>query len=457
MPDTALPEDEGASELALSIAWHAGLTREIVTISGERLTIVFPGHWTHGLGPDFRDAMIELEGGRLVTGSVELHHRASDWVRHGHHTDPAYADVVVHVVTVADTPETRRTDGVVVPIAVLRVSESELRAVQARDPSIWTRFGGDVCADRLSRDQPDRVRSLLWELGDARLGQRVTRFESELSVTTPMEVLVLALFDAFGYARNRTQMGHLADRVPWGDLLSRLHMLDQNDRIERATAILLGVGGWLPISPAHASLGGLSPADVQTIESIWHVEHPSWAHAVLPADIWETARVRPANHPFARLLTLAALLGAHGDDLLPLLMDGIRAGMDPVRILQEHSAPRGVNPLGEDRSTAIVASILLPFAVAYAMCTGDHELEDMAMGAWSSLRAAPASRAVRRARNQVSGDVRIRGLRERGNQGLLYLDRQYCGPRRCYECPIARAVVADDLASRELHPVPDRS
>jgi hypothetical protein len=111
MADIAIHEDDRVSELALSIAWHAGLTRDLIAVDGSRLSVVFPGHWTHGHGPDFRNAMIEGDGGRLLTGSVELHHRASDWERHGHHTDPAYNDVVLHIVTTADLAETGRLDG----------------------------------------------------------------------------------------------------------------------------------------------------------------------------------------------------------------------------------------------------------------------------------------------------------------------------------------------------------
>ncbi|HEV2127194.1 MAG TPA: DUF2851 family protein [Thermomicrobiales bacterium] len=142
MHDYAFRDAQRVSKLALSIAWHAGLTREVVTTAGERLAIIFPGHWTHGHGPDFRNAMLEGDDGRLLIGAAELHHRATDWTRRGHHTDPAYNDVVLHVVTEPDTSETRRLDGALVPMAVLHIPETQLRAVEKRRPEIWDRFGG---------------------------------------------------------------------------------------------------------------------------------------------------------------------------------------------------------------------------------------------------------------------------------------------------------------------------
>lgn len=450
MVHAAIQEDGRASELALSIAWHAGLTREVISSTGERLVVVFPGHWTHGHGPDFRNAMLERENGSLMTGSVELHHRASDWRRHEHHTDPAYDDVVLHVVTIDDVAETRRHDGTRIPMAILRIPDEQLRDVQLRDRSIWSQFGGEVCAPRLAAEQPARIRTLLWQLGDTRFEQRVIRFESELAVDPPADVLVPALFDAFGYARNREQMRELASRVRWRDLEPRLHHHDRRDRAQRILAILLGVGGWMPIAPAHALLGHLDPESVRTLEALWQAEACHWQSDLLPPATWNLARVRPANHPFARIATLAGILGSHGGDLLPELANAIRENVDPVVHLQglcDHSAP----PLGRERAIAIVASVVLPFLTAYARSSGDEWLEDAAIRAWAELPASSLSQPARRARQQVAGDERVGGLRQRGHQGLLYLDRHFCGPRRCYECPIARAVVADDL-SRQSAP-----
>jgi hypothetical protein len=445
MSSPAINDDDRVGELALSIAWHAGLTREVVTIDGQVLRIVFPGHWTHGHGPDFRDAMVECPDGSLSTGSVELHHRASDWVRHGHHVDPAYNDVILHIVTTADTVETRTLAGAAVPTAILRVPEEQLRAVQLRNPSVWARFGGSVCAANLVAEQPGRVAALLVGLGDTRFDQRVARFESELALVAPSDVLVPALFDAFGYSRNRDQMRLLAERTPWSSVSPTLHRLDRDSRISRVTAILLGVGGWLPLSPAHASLAGLHPDRVRLLEDLWNEQVPTWQHATMRPTIWDTARVRPANHPVTRIVTLATLLGLRGPELLPVLLDGIRDGTpteEQVTALAQHP---GTPALGKDRAIAIAASVVLPFATAYARSAGDDGLEDAALRAWNALPAGATSQAARRARQQVAGDARIPRLRERGNQGLLYLDRTYCGPRRCYECPIARAVVADEL------------
>ncbi|MYD53083.1 MAG: DUF2851 family protein [Chloroflexi bacterium] len=60
--------------------------------------VISPGRWNRGPGPDFRDAQILDASGRARRGNVELHLEASAWIQHGHADDPAYQDILLHVV-----------------------------------------------------------------------------------------------------------------------------------------------------------------------------------------------------------------------------------------------------------------------------------------------------------------------------------------------------------------------
>ena len=95
----AEPPSDG--ELALQRRWAEGrwpspwLRPEL---GGPPLRVHFAGRWNRGPGPDFRGAILLDAQGRARRGDVELHRRPAGWRSHGHHLDPAYDRVLLHVV-----------------------------------------------------------------------------------------------------------------------------------------------------------------------------------------------------------------------------------------------------------------------------------------------------------------------------------------------------------------------
>ena len=65
---------------------------------GEWIRVITPGRWNRGPGPDFRDAQILDGAGRARRGDVELHIEPGAWLQHGHAEDPAYRDLLLHIV-----------------------------------------------------------------------------------------------------------------------------------------------------------------------------------------------------------------------------------------------------------------------------------------------------------------------------------------------------------------------
>jgi len=84
-----------------------------ITSNNENLHIINQGNHNLNSGPDFFNAQIELDN-QLWVGNVEIHIKSSDWYIHGHETDPAYDNVILHVVWEHDT-EIYRKDGSVIP------------------------------------------------------------------------------------------------------------------------------------------------------------------------------------------------------------------------------------------------------------------------------------------------------------------------------------------------------
>jgi len=424
----------------MSAAWHAGATRSVTSADGQEITIVFPGHWTHGFGPDFADAMLDFRQDGFRTGAVEIHTKASDWIAHGHHLDERYNDVILHIVSINDMAETRRADGKIVPVAILTVTDDILFAIDRHLPDIWSDLGGDVCAAELSRTEAGRIRTALQRLGDVRLHEKVTAIEGLLADTRPDDLFIELLFEGFGYSENRGPMRQLATTVLRFGIPERYAAVIDSPPPD-LVGVLLGIGGFLPFSPTEAHMGGILPEDQYRIERAWQASPAAFAEDIIPATAWHMGRVRPANHPVARIMQAATLLVRTGGSPLPAMLETLRAGASPVERLREWTIRPGHPGIGAGRATAMTASIVIPFALAWAAQHDDPDLEDASIRAWHGLKLVEWTRPGKRAMRQVSGGPSIRGLGERGHQGLLHLDRALCTPRRCYECPIAAEVV----------------
>lgn len=431
-------------ELAMSAAWNGALVREVATTDGRTAHIVYHGNWSQGWGPDFKEAMIDFGDGKLISGDIELHHRASDWINHGHNLDANYNHVILHVVSVNDLPETRCINGRCVPVAVLELPDEALFAIDQRLPKLWDEIGGSVCAGALSQRDPDLIRQTIHSLGDERLRAKATSTEAEILEFGAEAVFIRELFSAFGYSANKAPMAHLGQLILRYGILNNPQLAEQDGPSPWLAGVLLGMGGFLPLSPPDAHAAGILPEDQYRIERVWQQSAAGFADDFVPANSWEMARVRPANHPAYRIMQLATMLAKSKGSVLDSLVDLVRQDGSPVEWLREHTSRPWHPGIGAGRATAIVSSVLLPTVLAIASIENDDVLEDAAMRLWAKLPKAEWTQPARRALKQITGGPTIRNLGERGHQGLLHLDRQLCAPRNCSACPIAAAVLADN-------------
>lgn len=73
-------------------------TRNMTLSNGNELEVIDFGEYnSNESGPDFLHAKIIIDG-ILWFGSIEFHLKSSDWYKHGHQTDSAYDNVILHVV-----------------------------------------------------------------------------------------------------------------------------------------------------------------------------------------------------------------------------------------------------------------------------------------------------------------------------------------------------------------------
>jgi len=386
------------SEAELADAWEERryAAHWLVDCCGRHLRVVFPGRRWGGPGPDFRGAVLAQADGALVRGDIELHVRASSWAGHRHARDPAYAQVVLHVVQVADTLALDGR-GQHLPTVVL---EPE------RDPP--PRVLRAPCV----RAAP-AAQAIVEAAGRERFRARAARFEGDLAAVAADQVVWRGVSEALGYTRNARLFGQLADAVPWAQAAPVAV-----DRGPVAVAgLLLGAAGLLAeatLPEAHAWRAlqrryGLRPA--------------------LSAASWDRRQLRAGNAPASRCRGLADLAyrwaGDGSGGLAEQLLDGVRLA---ARARRPRLWPlvRASPWIGRGRAQVIAINVVLPFAAAAGVAEAAPLFE--------RFPGEPSNRVVRYMAAQLGGPgVRFRGACHQ--QGLLHLFNLTCAGRICERCP----------------------
>jgi hypothetical protein len=86
----------------IAFLWqYRQIPTQIRSIDNNFIEIISPGQRNFNSGPDFLNAKIKINE-NIWAGNVEIHVKASDWIKHNHNIDPNFDNIILHVVYEAD-------------------------------------------------------------------------------------------------------------------------------------------------------------------------------------------------------------------------------------------------------------------------------------------------------------------------------------------------------------------
>jgi len=425
--DPAFPYGEDL----LQFIWEQRLFDQTALRTSEGLTVevLKAGRIQHHSGPDLIDALVRIDD-QVWAGNVEVHVRSSEWNAHGHQFDPAYENVVLHVVFEHDSEVCTR-QGIVPPTVELlhRISIPCLEQHQA----LMRSKEFVPCARQI--DQVEQGRIDLWL--ERVLVERLERKSAEVEALyvqlakDPAETLYHMVARAFGLKVNAEPFGMLAHAMPLRTLLK------YRDDPLPTEALLFGQAGLL-----HVDFLDEYPRLLQA-------EHLALArlHGLRPGPVaaWKFARLRPMNFPTVRIAQLAQLLMREGgiNDLLAAenvheLHRILDVGASPYwsdhYTLDKPSTPRPKR-LGLAGADHVIINAVVPTLFALGRLQGRRELGERAL---ALLEALPAeSNNVLREWAAI-GQVADSAAR---SQALLELRNSYCTQRRCLSCGVGNQLI----------------
>ena len=405
-PDTIPP----ISEAQLARLWQrrAARSHALRTDSGSRVKVLYPGRPGVTAGPDFRNALLVVEGQGLVQGDVEVHLRQRDWQSHGHHNDPNYNGVALHVALQADAEPSRTEGGASPPTVNLLDLLDDVRAEDESGSEVRARLWRILAQHGYRRPQrAEQMAALLNRAGDARFLSHSRRLQMLMPSLEPEQTLWESVCEALGYRHNRHPFLRLAAAAPIATLAGAARRLRAEKRREALASCLLRMGGFekgpLP--------GNLGPA--------------------LDASQWRLFRVRPPNHPRRRIVGAADLVARFADGGLVAGMEQAAATGNPARLtdaltVQDYAGKSAF--IGSARARDIAVNVVLPFLHGQQALAGGARGAEAMLDLYRSYGPLADNEITRElaAALQEPGWGRLADSARR-QQGLIHLQRLLAG------------------------------
>lgn len=424
------PPQRILSELELQARWFAGdFGKHFVTLTGQKIDIVQFGVWNREAGPDFSDAAIRVNGSEPMRGSIEFDLTDRNWESHGHATNPAFEDTVLHVfVHLSERTFFARTR-----------SNREVRQVRADPNTLAETLSANIplacpgrCQAPLRNLPEDRVGRVLDAAAQFRLQKKAARIRSTIDNHGRDEALFQEIAAALGYKQNKLPFTLLAQRLP-------LKLLRANST--EAEAMLFGVAGFLQ-APDLDVYERPARKYVRELWDRWWLHRDALQRLILPAKIWRFSGARPLNHPQRRLAALAAISKKWPAFIKSLGKTSARSAeqffftlahpfWDFHYTLASPASPEAMAIVGETRAAEILANVVFPFFVAEGRDVWNE---------FSKLPARLSNRRLATAATRLFGDDAKRGQFLKSvthQQGLLQIYEDFCMQDNsdCTQCP----------------------
>ncbi len=402
--------------------WQQRLFSAILSADDSPLEIIHPGLRNLDAGRDFFNAKVKF-GDIIWAGNVEMHVRASDWMRHNHQHDPAYESVVLHVVLEADAV-VRHASGEPIRTVVMRIPDDLLHSYRMLTADRPDLFSAIHCQEHIGELPQLVMHDWIAALATQRMMNKTSHIRDliEDSHESWQEALYVMTARSLGTGINSDTFERLARSLPYAFL--QKHIDDQL----QVRALLMGQAG-------------LIAADDHRLQQEYDFLRAKFRLTPLPRGAWRQAKRRPQAAPELRIEALAALLTSHAN----LFSDVIEtADVDAWQRMLV-----GQKKMGRQTASSVIINSFIPIMLAYGQWKLDDDLCERALALLEQL-PAEANRYVTHWKN---AGYEARSAFE--TQALLHLYRDYCEPHKCLNCRIGCWIVRNQ--AKPVYPLRDES
>ncbi len=419
------------TEYILQFLWQYKILDQQTTLpsTGEKVEIISPGLKNNDAGPDFFNAKIKI-GQTLWAGNVEIHLKSSLWYQHKHHLDPAYDNVILHVV-LEDDQITKNTKEQAVPTLSVSIPEHIKENYSLlQNEKRWLK-----CGYAIHKLDSFLIAQYLDTLSIERLEYKTNTIIALLysNQNNWEQTCYTLLARNFGFHINAEPFQILAQRIP---LFILLHYINNIKDVE---ALLFGTAGFLD---------ELLNEDDYYQSLNFQYRHLQHKHNLKPLDkhLWKFAKTRPTNFPTVRIAQFAGLYFQH-QQLFSKIIEAIELPDLQQLFITEISvywkkhyrfntpAKARNKHIGAEAINGILINSVIPLLFTYGKLKGNSGFCERALLFLDEIKAEHNSKITQWEMFGISAG------NARETQALIHLRNHYCDMNKCLQCKIGHKVL----------------
>lgn len=418
------------NEALLQFIWANNLYNPagLHSADGEPITVIHSGRLNRDAGPDFSEAKIKV-GDTTLVGNVELHVRASEWLKHGHQEDAAYSNLALHVVYDNDMPTG------IANVPTVEIKDHISADTLARYSTLMQKNSKLPCSDLHHQIKSITREHWMSRLLAERWEQKLQDWQHLLDQSADdwRNLLYWRLAANFGFKTNAAPFLELARSTPI-NIVTR-----HKDNLQQIEALYFGQAGMLD--------GDFKEDYPRDLQREYDYLRKKYSLKPMHESAWKFLRMRPVNFPSVRIAQFAALIHgsihlfshiieSHSVQQVVNLFDVTASSYwnNHYRLDAPHEKPFA-KALGKSSVENIAINTVAPIQFLYAAHQGTPLLQEKAL---HLLESVPAEK------NHIItlwADNGWRAANAAQSQALIQLFNQYCTPKRCLECTIGHNIM----------------
>jgi hypothetical protein len=398
-----------------------------------KITVIHPGEYNRDAGPDFFNARILIEG-TLWAGNVEIHTKSSYFDTHGHQTDPAFNNVILHVVAENDK-------------RVFNSKGEELLTVElAFDTCLYENYSSLInnpyiiaCQNEIQNIDEVYINHWLNSLIIERLQYKseiILKIFSETGNDWD-ETFYRLLTRYFGFRVNTEPFEMLAKNLPFK--IIRKHA----DNMFQIESLLFGTAGMLEEGLFKEALSDSYYIDMN---KEYRILSAKYSLQPIHGWLWKFSRLRPSNFPTIRISQLASMLSVSGG-LFSQVLEAKE--ISQLKELFEVSASdywtnhfvfgkksrELLKNTGSQATDIFLINAVIPIIFVYGQSRDYQDICERALTFLENINAEE---------NVIVGEWKTAGVGAESafySQALIQLRNEYCKKRKCLDCRIGNMLI----------------